>query len=136
MTAFAVQKAVYQKLSAALTPLSCPVFDHAPADQPMPFAVIGRHSIDPDDGFSDLYTVNTIVISIFSGSNQGSTGGLRGKSQALALVTAAKAALHHAKLSLDVGRAVLARIERSDVDHDSDGVTIVASMILRVDTEG
>jgi len=129
----AVHRALYAKLTTALSPLSCPVLDSAPLNQPMPYAKFGQHTADPDDTFRDTYTVHRIVLLFFTGPNAGSSGAVRGKAQCRLIVEAARNALHHVKLALDAGTSVRCQVERINIDDGPDVVTAEGSMIVRVD---
>lgn len=129
----AVQRALYAKLVTALTPLSCPVYDYVPEDQPYPYLVTGSHTADPDDTFREVYTIHRIILAVYAGPNEGASGAVRGKAQARRIVEAARNGLHHVKLALDAGTCVRCQVERINIDVADDVKTADASMIVRID---
>lgn len=129
----AVHVAVHAALTTALAPLGCPVFDHPPPARAMPFARMSGHYTDDSDAFAEAYTIHRITVEIHTGQVAGSTGVERSKRQARTLVEAARGALHRVRLTLSAGSAVLARVERTNIDDNTDTVSTESSLVVRVD---
>jgi len=123
MSALAVHKAVFEALDAAL---SVPVFDHVPQDQPAPFVALDSQDIADRDTLRDRARAHVLTISVWSQH--------RGQKQVLELLAEIDAALHDAKLALDTGVAVMARITDARSVLDADGLTYMGAVTLRVDT--
>lgn len=135
-TGNAVIAALRAKLVPALAPFGCPVVDYGAEDQAMPYCLFGRHTSDPDDTFTESYTIHRIVLEIYTGPNRNATGAVRGKAQCRSIVEAARAAVHHVRLTLSEGKCVRCQVERTNVDPGADVVTTEGSLIVRVDVAG
>lgn len=129
----AVHAAVHAALTTALQPHSCPVYDHAILNQPMPFARIAAHYADSNDAFAEALTVHRLTVEIHTGQVTGSTGVERSKRQARTLVEAARTALHRQRLSLTAGACVAVTVERANIDDNTDTVSTESSLVVRVD---
>lgn len=129
----AVHAAVHAALTAALSAHNCPVFDHATVNRAMPFARIAAHYIDEADAFVEAYTIHRLTIEIHTGQVAGSTGVERSKRQARTLAEAARTALHRVRLPLTSGTCIMTRVERTNIDDNTDTVSTESSLIVRVD---
>ncbi|MFP4538728.1 MAG: DUF3168 domain-containing protein, partial [Dichotomicrobium sp.] len=122
MNALAVQKAVVDALDAAL---DTPVFDHVPQDQAMPFVSVAAQDIGDADTLTSRAWRHVLTLSVWSEH--------RGQKEVLEILAEIDGALHDAKLSLESGTAILARIVDSRSRADQDGKTYIGTVTLRVD---
>lgn len=120
----ALQEALFARLGAEV---SCPVYDGAPMDSPMPYVSIDRElstNISPIAGRKREQRL--IYLSVWSDAH--------GQAEVKRILGEVVAALDERRLPLDVGRAVSVRVEQADAQRDADGVTYQGSVTVRVIT--
>jgi hypothetical protein len=120
----ALQEAMFARLEAEV---SCPVFDGAPMDSPMPYVSFDReisNNISPIAGRKREQRL--IYLSVWSDAH--------GQAEVKRILGEIVAALDERKLPLSTGRAVSVRVEQADAQRDADGVTYQGSITVRVIT--
>ncbi|NMX81793.1 DUF3168 domain-containing protein [Pseudomonas sp. WS 5503] len=120
----ALQEALYARL---LAELSCPVYDGAPMNSPMPYVSFDREistNISPITGRKREQRL--VYLSVWSDAH--------GQAEVKRILGEVVAALDERRLPLSVGRAVSVRVEQADAQRDSDGVTYQGSVTVRVIT--
>lgn len=120
----AVQKAVYDKLVAALP--AVPVYDYPTPDAATPFAVIASQDVKPDDTLAQLGYRHQLKIQFWSS--------YRGQKEVLELLDAAWLALHGATLALDAGHAIVCRCASQESALDDDGLSRRGDLVVNVRT--
>ena len=120
----ALQAAMFARLEAEV---SCPVFDGAPMDSPMPYISFDREiSTNTSPIAGRKREQRFIYLSVWSNA--------LGQAEVKRINGEIVAALNERPLSLEVGRAVSVRVEQSDAQRDADGVTYQGSITIRVIT--
>lgn len=120
----ALQEALYARL---LTEVSCPVYDGAPMNSPMPYVSFDREistNISPIAGRKREQRL--IYLSVWSEAH--------GQAEVKRIIGEVVAALDERRLLLTIGRAVSVRVEQADAQRDADGVTYQGSVTVRVIT--
>lgn len=120
----ALQEAVFTRLAAEV---SCPVYDGAPMDSPMPYVSIDREvstNISPIAGRKREQRF--IYLSVWSDAH--------GQAEVKRIIGEVVGALDERRLPLTVGRAVSVRVQQADAQRDADGVTYQGSITVRVIT--
>lgn len=120
----ALQEAMFARLEAEV---SCPVYDGAPMDSPMPYVSFDREissNISPIAGRKRQQRL--IYLSVWSDAH--------GQAEVKRILGEVVAALDERRLPLTVGRAVSVRVEQGDAQRDADGVTYQGSITVRVIT--
>ncbi|CRM71170.1 hypothetical protein [Pseudomonas sp. 31 R 17] len=120
----ALQEALYARL---LAEVSCPVYDGAPMNSPMPYVSFDREistNISPIAGRKREQRL--IYLSVWSDAH--------GQAEVKRILGEVAAALDERRLPLTVGRAVSVRVEQADAQRDADGVTYQGSVTVRVIT--
>ncbi|NMY78469.1 DUF3168 domain-containing protein [Pseudomonas rhodesiae] len=120
----ALQEALFARLA---TEVSCPVYDGAPMDSPMPYVSIDREistNITPIAGRKREQRL--IYLSVWSDAH--------GQAEVKRIVGEVVAALDERRLPLTFGRAVSVRVEQADSQREPDGVTYQGSVTVRVIT--
>ncbi|MBA1296565.1 DUF3168 domain-containing protein [Pseudomonas lurida] len=120
----ALQEALYARL---LAEVSCPVYDGAPMNSPMPYVSFDREistNISPIAGRKREQRL--IYLSVWSDAH--------GQAEVKRILGEVVAALDERRLPLTVGRAVSVRVEQADAQRDADGVTYQGSVTVRVIT--
>ncbi|WP_288855765.1 DUF3168 domain-containing protein [uncultured Pseudomonas sp.] len=120
----ALQEALYARL---LAELSCPVYDGAPMNSPMPYVSFDREistNISPIAGRKREQRL--VYLSVWSDAH--------GQAEVKRILGEVVAALDERRLPLTVGRAVSVRVEQADAQRDADGVTYQGSITVRVIT--
>ncbi|PRW84185.1 MULTISPECIES: DUF3168 domain-containing protein [Pseudomonas] len=120
----ALQEALYARL---LAELSCPVYDGAPMNSPMPYVSFDREistNISPIAGRKREQRL--VYLSVWSDAH--------GQAEVKRILGEVVAALDERRLPLTVGRAVSVRVEQADAQRDADGVTYQGSVTVRVIT--
>ena len=120
----ALQEALYARL---LAELSCPVYDGAPMNSPMPYVSFDREistNISPIAGRKREQRL--VYLSVWSDAH--------GQAEVKRILGEGVAALDERRLPLTVGRAVSVRVEQADAQRDADGVTYQGSITVRVIT--
>lgn len=120
----ALQEAIVTRLEAEV---SCPIYDGAPMDSPMPYVSIDREissNITPIAGRKREQRL--LYLSVWSDAH--------GQAEVKRILGEVVAALDERRLPLTVGRAVSVRVEQADAQRDADGVTYQGSVTVRVIT--
>lgn len=120
----ALQEALVARLEAEV---SCPVYDGAPMDTPMPYISIDREvwvNARPISGRKR--ETRMLYMSVWSDAH--------GQAEVKRINGEVVAALDERRLPLSVGRAVSVRVEQADAQRDADGVTYQGSITVRVIT--
>ncbi|NLT90389.1 MAG: DUF3168 domain-containing protein [Pseudomonas lactis] len=120
----ALQEAIFARLADEV---SCPVYDGAPMDSPMPYVSIDREISTNASPISGRKREQRLVyLSIWSDAH--------GQAEVKRILGEVVAALDERRLPLTVGRAVSVRVEQADAQRDADGVTYQGSVTIRVIT--
>jgi hypothetical protein len=120
----ALQVAIVGRLTAEV---SCPVFDGAPLDTPMPYISIDREISSNATPISGRKReVRLLYLTVWSDAH--------GQAEVKRINAEVIAALDERRLPLEVGRAVSVRVERADSQRDADGITYQGSITVRVIT--
>jgi hypothetical protein len=120
----ALQEALFARLEAEV---SCPVYDGAPLDTPMPYISFDREiSANTSPIAGRKREQRLIYLSVWSDAH--------GQAEVKRINGEIVAALDERRLSLAVGRAVSVRVEQADAQRDADGVTYQGSITVRVIT--
>ncbi len=120
----ALQAALFERLSAQL---SCPVYDGAPMDTPMPYVSIDREvATNMRPLFGKPRELRFIYLSVWSSTV--------GQAEVKKINGEIYDALDRKRLPLTVGRAVAVTVERLDAQRDADGVTYTGAVTVRVIT--
>ena len=120
----ALQEALLARLEAEV---SCPIFDGAPMNTDMPYVSFDREistNISPIAGRKRQQRL--VYLSVWSDA--------LGQVEVKRILGEVVAALDERRLPLDVGRAVSVRVEQSDAQRDTDGVTYQGSITVRIIT--
>lgn len=120
----ALQVAMFARLQAEV---SCPVYDGAPMNAPMPYVSIDREistNIRPIAGRKREQRL--IYLSVWSDAI--------GQAEVKRINGEIVAALDERRLPLEVGRAVSVRVLQADAQRDADGVTYQGAITVRVIT--
>lgn len=120
----ALQEAMSARLEAEV---SCPVYDGAPMDSPMPYVSFDREISTNSSPIAGRKREQRLVyLSVWSDAH--------GQAEVKRIIGEIVAALDERKLPLAVGRAVSVRVEQADAQRDADGVTYQGSITVRVIT--
>lgn len=120
----ALQEALVARLEAEV---SCPIYDGAPMDSPMPYVSFDREiSTNSSPIAGRKREQRLIYLSVWSNAH--------GQAEVKRIIGEVVAALDERKLPLTVGRAVSVRVEKADAQRDADGVTYQGSITVRVIT--
>jgi hypothetical protein len=120
----ALQEALFARLEAEV---SCPVYDGAPMDSPMPYVSFDREISTNSSPISGRKREQRLIyLSVWSDAH--------GQAEVKRIIGEIVAALDERKLTLTVGRAVSVRVEQADAQRDADGVTYQGSITVRVIT--
>lgn len=120
----ALQEALFARLEAEV---SCPVYDGAPLDTPMPYISFDREiSANTRPIAGRKREQRLIYLSVWSDAH--------GQAEVKRINGEIVAALDERRLPLTVGRAVSVRVEQADAQRDADGVTYQGSITVRVIT--
>ena len=120
----ALQEAMLARLEAEV---SCPVYDGAPMDSPMPYISIDREiSTNTSPIAGRKREQRLIYLSVWSDAH--------GQAEVKRIIGEIVTALDERPLPLEVGRAVSVRVEQADSQRDADGVTYQGSITVRVIT--
>ena len=120
----ALQEALLARLAAEI---SCPVYDGAPMDSPMPYVSIDREISTNASPISGRKREQRLVyLSVWSDAH--------GQAEVKRILGEVVSALNERRLPLTVGRAVSVRVEQADAQRDADGVTYQGSVTVRVIT--
>ena len=120
----ALQEALFARLAAEV---SCPVYDGAPMDSPMPYVSIDREIYTNASPISGRKREQRLVyLSVWSDAH--------GQAEVKRILGEVVAALDERRLPLTVGRAVSVRVDQADAQRDADGVTYQGSLTVRIIT--
>ena len=120
----ALQEALFARLEAEV---SCPVYDGAPLDTPMPYISFDREISANTRPLSGRKREQRLIyLSVWSDAH--------GQAEVKRINGEIVAALDERRLPLVVGRAVSVRVEQADAQRDADGVTYQGSITVRVIT--
>lgn len=120
----ALQEALVARLEAEV---SCPVYDGAPMDTPMPYISFDREvSANTRPISGRKRETRMLYLSVWSDAH--------GQAEVKRINGEIVAALDERRLPLTVGRVVSVRVEQADAQRDSDGVTYQGSIAVRVIT--
>jgi hypothetical protein len=120
----ALQAAIFARLAGEV---SCPVFDGAPLDTPMPYLSIDREvatNMSPIAGRKREQRL--FYISAWSD--------VEGQAEVKRIIGEVVSALDERRLPLTVGRAVSVRVVQTEAQRDADGVTYQGSITVRIIT--
>ncbi len=120
----AVGRAVRVALDAALT---CPVYDHPPDNQVMPFVTFDRHMVEPYDDIDQPMSRHRLTLAVYSDK--------RGAKQVRDILGRIRRALHRADLELANGESVLCVVERVDATREPDGRTYMGTAQIEIITD-
>lgn len=120
----ALQEALFARLEAEV---SCPIYDGAPLDSPMPYVSIDREISSNASPISGRKREQRLIyLSVWSDAH--------GQAEVKRILDEVVAALDERRLPLTVGRAVSVRVEQAGAQRDADGVTYQGSITVRVIT--
>lgn len=120
----ALQEALFTRLEAEV---SCPVYDGAPLDTPMPYISFDREISSNTRPIAGRKREQRLIyLSVWSDA--------LGQAEVKRINGEIVAALDERRLPLAVGRAVSVRVEQADAQRDADGVTYQGSITVRVIT--
>ena len=120
----ALQEALFTRLEAEV---SCPVYDGAPLDTPMPYISFDREISSNTRPIAGRKREQRLIyLSVWSDAH--------GQAEVKRINGEIVAALDERRLPLAVGRAVSVRVEQADAQRDADGVTYQGSITVRVIT--
>lgn len=120
----ALQEAIFTRLQAEV---SCPIYDGAAINTPMPYVSIDREvSVNSTPISGRKRETRLLYLSVWSGAV--------GQAEVKRINAEVIAALDERRLPLEVGRAVSVRVEQADAQRDADGITYQGSITVRVIT--
>ncbi|MCF1251943.1 DUF3168 domain-containing protein [Pseudomonas putida] len=120
----ALQEAIFARLKAEV---SCPIYDGADINTPMPYVSIDREiSVNASPISGRKRETRLIYLSVWSDTV--------GQAEVKRINGEVIAALDERRLPLEVGRAVSVRVEQADAQRDADGITYQGSITVRVIT--
>ncbi|HBK49703.1 MAG TPA: DUF3168 domain-containing protein [Pseudomonas sp.] len=120
----ALQEAIFARLQAEV---SCPIYDGADINTPMPYVSIDREiSVNASPISGRKRETRLIYLSVWSDAV--------GQAEVKRINGEVIAALDERRLPLEVGRAVSVRVEQADAQRDADGITYQGSITVRVIT--
>ena len=121
----ALQKAIYEKLSANL---SAPVFDDVPDDTPFPYVTLDYEAVDNTTPISGKKRENRLFyLSVWSD--------YQGQAEVKRINGEIADALDEVALPLATGTAVSVRVIRTETNREPDGKTYMGSVTLRIITQ-
>lgn len=120
----ALQEAIFARLKAEV---SCPIYDGADINTPMPYVSIDREiSVNSSPISGRKRETRLLYLSVWSDAV--------GQAEVKRINGEVIAALDERRLPLEVGRAVSVRVEQADAQRDADGITYQGSITVRVIT--
>ncbi|MFK2915274.1 DUF3168 domain-containing protein [Pseudomonas sp. 3HC3] len=120
----ALQEAIFARLQAEV---SCPIYDGADINTPMPYVSIDREiSVNASPISGRKRETRLIYLSVWSDAV--------GQAEVKRINGEVIAALDERRLPMEVGRAVSVRVEQADAQRDADGITYQGSITVRVIT--
>lgn len=124
--ALAVQKAIYERLNAALAGVA-PVYDDMPGDAAYPFVDMAMQMMAPRDTLAQIGFSHSMFLSVFSA--------YRGKLEVETILGKIRDAMHGASFGLDDGRLVRSSVIEAQAFPDADGVTFQGAATIRLFTD-
>lgn len=121
---FALQVALAARLEAEL---SCPFWDGAPLNEPLPYVSLDNEVSTNDDPLSGRRDIRLLYLSVWSD--------FKGQEEVKRLMAEIDAALHERPMPLSTGRVVSIRVIRKNANREPDGITYQGSVTLRIVTE-
>ncbi|WP_434771272.1 DUF3168 domain-containing protein [Pseudomonas entomophila] len=122
--AVSLQEALFARLEAEV---SCPVYDGAPMNTPMPYVSIDSEiAVNTSPIAGRKREQRLLYFSVWSDAI--------GQAEVKRINGEIVAALDERPLALSVGRAVSVRVEQVSAQRDADGVTYQGSITVRVIT--
>ncbi len=122
--AVSLQEALFARLEAEV---SCPVYDGAPMDTPMPYVSIDSEiAVNASPIAGRKREQRLLYLSVWSDAI--------GQAEVKRINGEIVAALDERPLALAIGRAVSVRVEQVGAQRDADGVTYQGSITVRVIT--
>ncbi|MDH1573654.1 DUF3168 domain-containing protein [Pseudomonas sp. GD03746] len=119
-----LQEAVFARLQAEV---SCPIYDGADINTPMPYVSIDREvSVNSTPISGRKRETRLLYLSVWSDAV--------GQAEVKRINAEVIAALDERRLPLEVGRAVSVRVEQAGAQRDADGITYQGSITVRVIT--
>ncbi|WP_313318391.1 DUF3168 domain-containing protein [Pseudomonas sp.] len=120
----ALQEAVFARLQAEV---SCPIYDGADINTPMPYVSIDREvSVNSTPISGRKRETRLLYLSVWSDAV--------GQAEVKRINAEVIAALDERRLPLEVGCAVSVRVEQAGAQRDADGITYQGSITVRVIT--
>jgi hypothetical protein len=120
----ALQEAIFARLTAEV---SCPIYDGADINTPMPYVSIDREvSVNSSPISGRKRETRLLYLSVWSDAV--------GQAEVKRINGEVIAALDERRLPLEVGRAVSVRVEQAGAQRDADGITYQGSITVRVIT--
>lgn len=123
-TTFALQKAIYSAVDAAL---SVPVYDFVPQGSTYPYVTIDFQEAFDNDFLNGRKDRHLIYLTIWSD--------YRGQKEVMDIMSDIDATLHEARPALETGRVVQMRVIARQTSRDEDGLTYMGRVRLQVITE-
>lgn len=118
-----VQRGIYQLLSAAL---SCPVYDHVPADATPPYVVLEREVSSARNALNARHDDRHLYLSVWSN--------YKGQAEVKSIMDTISNVAHGQRLALTSGKTTSISVTRTDTSRDADGVTYQGQVALRLIT--
>jgi len=118
--------ALHKALLARLDPLSCPVYDAVPQNAAFPYVTLDTSVSQNIDYLVERNDERFVFFNVWSE--------VRGQAEVLAIMGQMDALLHNAALTLDAGRSLNLRVERTMTQRDADNLTFMGQLTLRVIT--
>ncbi|MFV3402871.1 DUF3168 domain-containing protein [Pseudomonas sp. NY15463] len=120
----ALQEAIFARLKDEV---SCPIYDGADINAPMPYVSIDREiSTNSSPVSGRKRETRLFYLSVWSDAV--------GQAEVKRINGEVIAALDERRLPLEVGRVVSIRLEQSDAQRDADGITYQGALTFRVIT--
>ncbi|KAF1310961.1 hypothetical protein BLX42_11295 [Pseudomonas sp. SG-MS2] len=119
-----LQEALYARLTAEV---SCPVFDGAPLNTPMPYVSIDNEVVVNSDILARRRDTRLFYLSVWSR--------VTGQHEVKRIMAEIDAALHQRPLPIATGRVIAVRVDRKQSNREPDGVTYQGAVTLRIITE-
>lgn len=122
----AVQKAIYQALSTALSG-AADVYDAVPQNAEYPYVVIDSQESIPSEPFNSRRDERFVYLSVWSQ--------YRGQKEVLDILSLIDSALHRKQLSIETGRIVIVYVENKRTMREPDNMTFQGAAKIRLITE-
>lgn len=119
--------ALQKSLLAALSGLSCEVYDGVPQNAAFPYVTLDGDLSTQVNALVERKSEHYPTLTVWSQA--------RGKEEVLRIIGEIDAAVDGASLTLDTGRAVHVKVESTSTRRDADNVTFGGTVTLRIITE-